>query len=187
MNEELNMIFDMAKESMLESISHLNKELLKIRAGKATPAMLGGVRVDYYGSSTPLGQVANVNTPDARTLTVQPWEKSMLQEIEKAIVNANLGLNPQNNGDVIIINVPALTEERRRDLLKQAKAVGEHAKVGIRNSRKEANSEIKNLQKEGLPEDNSKDAEAEIQKITNMYNTKIDSVLDEKEIDIMTV
>ncbi len=187
MNEELNMIFDMAKESMQGSIQHLANELLKIRAGKASPAMLDGIFVEYYGSSTPLNQVANVNTPDARTLTVQPWEKSMLEPIEKAIINSNLGLNPQNNGDIIIINIPTLTEERRRTLLKQAKAEGENAKVGIRNARKDANDEVKRLQKDGLPEDMAKDAEEEVQKITNSFSNKVDELIEKKEKDIMTV
>ena len=187
MNEELNMIYDMAKESMQGSIQHLANELLKIRAGKASPAMLDGIFVEYYGSNTPLNQVANVNSPDARTLTVQPWEKSMLEPIEKAIINSNLGLNPQNNGDIIIINIPILTEERRRNLLKQAKAEGENAKVGIRNARKEANDEVKKLQKDGLPEDMAKDAEEEVQKITNTFSNKVDELLDKKEKDIMTV
>lgn len=181
------MIFDMAKESMQGSIQHLANELLKIRAGKASPAMLDGIFVEYYGSSTPLNQVANVNTPDARTLTVQPWEKSMLEPIEKAIINSNLGLNPQNNGDIIIINIPTLTEERRRTLLKQAKAEGENAKVGIRNARKDANDEVKRLQKDGLPEDMAKDAEEEVQKITNSFSNKVDELIEKKEKDIMTV
>mmetsp|Transcript_3246 Transcript_3246/g.3786 ORF Transcript_3246/g.3786 Transcript_3246/m.3786 type:complete len:162 (+) Transcript_3246:758-1243(+) len=143
MNEEIEFILDTAKEAMNNAISHLEKELRSIRAGKASPAMLTTVMVDYYGSQTPLGQVANVNTPDARTLSIQPWEKNMLQPIEKAIQIANLGLNPMNNGDVIMINVPPLTEERRKGLAKQAKAEAEHAKVGIRNARKDANNEIK--------------------------------------------
>lgn len=187
MTEELNMVYDMTKESMQGSIEHLANELLKIRAGKASPAMLDGVYVEYYGAHTPLNQVANVNTPDARTITVQPWEKSMLEPIEKAIINSNLGLNPQNNGDIIIINIPTLTEERRRTLLKQAKAEGENAKVSIRNARKEANDEVKKLQKDGLPEDMAKDAEEEIQKITNTFSNKVDDLIDRKEKDIMTV
>ena len=153
MTEELDMVMDMAKESMSSAIDHLGQELTKIRAGKATPSMLDSVSVDYYGSMTPLSQVANVNTLDARTLSIQPWEKTMLEEIERGIINANLGLAPQNNGESILINVPQLTEERRRDLVKQAKAVGEHAKVSIRNSRKDANDEVKKLKNDGLPED----------------------------------
>ena len=143
MNEEIEFILDTAKEAMNNAIDHLIKELRSIRAGKATPSMLTNVMVDYYGSQTPLSQVANVNTPDARTISIQPWEKNMLQEIEKAIQLANLGFNPMNNGDLIMINVPPLTEERRIGLAKQSKSEAEHAKVGIRNARKEANNEIK--------------------------------------------
>lgn len=172
---------------MKKAIAHLEDELLKIRAGKASPAMLDGVMVDYYGSLTPLNQVSNVNTPDPRTISVQPWEKKMLETIERAIMNANLGLNPQNNGEMIMINVPPLTEERRRDLVKKAKAEAEHAKVSVRTARKEANDEIKKLEKEGLSEDLAKDAEAEIQKLTDAYGAKIDKEIERKEKDIMTI
>ena len=185
--EELDMIFDMAKESMEGAIAHLHKELLKIRAGKANASMLEGVFVEYYGNSTPLNQVSNINTPDARTISIQPWEKAMLPEIEKAIMAANLGLNPQNNGELIIINVPALTEERRLSLVKQTRSEGEHAKVSIRNARKEANDEIKKLQKEDISDDLAKDAEERIQKLTDSYGKMVDSILDVKEKDIMTV
>ena len=157
--EEIDFILDSTKELMDGSLAHLEKEFLNIRAGKASPAMLGGVRVDYYGSATPLSQVANINVPDARTITVTPWEKNMLHPIEKAIMIANLGFNPMNNGDNIIISVPALTEERRRDLAKQAKAEAEDAKIGIRSARKEANTDIKKLEKDGLSEDVCKGAE----------------------------
>jgi len=177
----------MAKEAMDKAIDHLQKELVKIRAGKATPSMLDSVQGDYYGTLTPLAQVGNVGTMDAHTLTVQPWEKSLLEAIEKAIIHANLGLNPQNNGESILINVPMLTEERRKDLTKQAKSEGEHAKVGIRNARKTANDEIKQLQKDGLSEDMSKDAEQNVQNLTDNYSTKIDSIVAAKEKDIMTV
>ena len=187
MEEDLEMVYDMAKESMEESMNHLRKELLKIRAGKASPAMLEGIRVDYYGSSTPLTQVSNVNTPDARMISVQPWEKAMLEPIERAIMNANLGFTPMNNGEMIIINIPALTEERRRDLVKQAKAEGEHAKVSVRNARKEANDEIKKLKNDGLPEDMAKDGEDFIQKTTDGFNGQIEALIHEKEEDIMTV
>ena len=138
MNEELQFILDSTKEAMINAIKHLEKQLLNIRAGKASPSMLGSVMVDYYGSQTPLSQVANVNTPDGRTITVAPWEKNMLQEIERAIMIANIGFNPMNNGETIIINVPPLTEERRRNLAKQAKSESEDAKIGIRNARKDA-------------------------------------------------
>lgn len=187
MNEDLEMIFDVADEAMSGSMDHLKKELSKIRAGKATPAMVEGVVVDYYGSQTPINQVSNVNTPDARTLSIQPWEKAMLGEIEKAIINSNLGLTPHNNGELIIINVPSLTQERRLDLVKQAKSEGEHAKVGIRNARKDANDEVKKLEKEGLSEDIAKDAEDTIQKKTDAYNKKVDDYIHAKEEDIMKV
>lgn len=185
--EEIDFILDSTKESMDGSLSHLEKEFLNIRAGKASPAMLGGVKVDYYGAATPLSQVANVNTPDARTITITPWEKSMLQPIEKAIMIANLGFNPMNNGDNIIINVPALTEERRRDLVKQAKGEAEDAKIGVRNARKDANTEIKKLEKDGMSEDVCKSAEEDVQKLTDTYIKKIDELLAHKEAEIMKV
>lgn len=187
MTEEINFIIDEAKESMNGSIAHLEKEFLNIRAGKASPQMLGGVFVDYYGAQTPLSQVANVNAADARTLTVTPWEKPMLQAIEKAIMIANLGLNPMNNGDNIIINIPPLTEERRRDLAKQAKSEAEDAKIGVRNARKDANNDIKKEEKNGTSEDICKSAEEEIQKLTDVYIKKIDEVLSVKEAEIMKV
>ncbi|MEB8328722.1 ribosome recycling factor [Flavobacteriaceae bacterium KMM 6897] len=184
MNEEISFIIDSAKESMDAAMTHLEKAFIKIRAGKASPIMLSSVMVEYYGSQTPLGQIANVNTPDARTISVQPWEKNMLHEIEKAIMNANLGFNPMNNGDNIIINVPPLTEERRKDLVKQAKAEAEDAKIGIRNARQEANKEIRNAD---ISEDLQKNAEGDIQELTNTYIKKIDSVLGIKEVEIMKV
>jgi ribosome recycling factor len=184
MNEEVDFVLDSAKENMDKAMVHLEKSFAKIRAGKASPIMLSTVKVDYYGSHTPLSQVANVNTTDARTISVQPWEKNMLQEIEKAITNANLGFNPMNNGDLIIINVPPLTEERRRDLVKQAKAEAEDAKIGVRNARQEANKDIKGID---LPEDTVKDAEASIQELTNKYSKKIEELLTVKEAEIMKV
>lgn len=184
MNEEIEFIIDTTKESMQAAIDHLVKELRTIRAGKATPAMLSTVMVEYYGSQTPLSQVSNVNTPDARTISIQPWEKSMLQEIEKAIMIANLGFNPMNNGESIIINVPALTEERRRDLAKQAKAEAEHAKVGVRNARKDANNEIKKLD---VSEDMKSNAEMDIQELTDTYVKEVDDKYAVKEKEIMTV
>ncbi|WP_396154825.1 ribosome recycling factor [Flavobacterium macrobrachii] len=187
MMEEIEFILDSTKESMNGSIAHLEKEFLNIRAGKATPQMLGGVFVDYYGSQTPLSQVANVNVPDARTITVTPWEKSMLHPIEKAIMIANLGFNPMNNGDNIIISVPPLTEERRRDLVKQAKAEAEDAKIGIRNARKDANTDIKKLEKDGTSEDVCKKAEEDVQKLTDAYIKKIEEHLVIKEAEIMKV
>ena len=185
--EEIEFILDSTKESMIGSIAHLEKEFLNIRAGKASPQMLGSVFVDYYGSQTPLSQVSNVNVPDARTITIQPYEKSMLQPIEKAIMIANIGFNPMNNGDMIIINVPALTEERRRDLVKQAKVESEDAKIGIRNARKDANTEIKKLEKDGTSEDICKSAEEDIQKITDGFIRKVDEHLATKEAEIMKV
>ncbi len=183
--EDLEFIFDTAKEAMDNAIKHLEKQFLNIRAGKASPSMLGSVMVDYYGSQTPLSQVANVNTPDGRTITVQPWEKSMLQEIEKGIMIANIGFNPMNNGETIIINVPPLTEERRRDLSKQAKAESEDAKVVIRGARKDGNTDIKKL--EDASEDVKKNAEADVQELTDTYIKKIDDLYTSKEKEIMTV
>lgn len=184
MNEEVDFILDSTKESMDAAISHLEREFVKIRAGKASPVMLSSVMVDYYGSQTPLSQVANVNTPDGRTISVQPWEKKMLQEIEKAIMNANLGFNPMNNGDLIIINVPPLTEERRIQLTKQAKAEAEHAKVGIRSARQDANKEIKDLD---VSEDLQKNATDDVQTLTDKFVKKIDDFLVAKEAEIMKV
>tara|TARA_R110002051_G_scaffold186206_1_gene255529 strand:+ start:4632 stop:5186 length:555 start_codon:yes stop_codon:yes gene_type:complete len=184
MNEEVQFVLDSTKEGMDAAIAHLEREFLKIRAGKASPAMLSSVLVDYYGSQTPLSQVANINTPDGRTISVQPWEKGMLQEIEKAIMNANLGFNPMNNGDLIIINVPPLTEERRIQLTKQAKAEAEHAKVGVRSARQDANKEIKDLD---ISEDLQKNATADIQDLTDGFTKKIDDFLSKKEAEIMKV
>ena len=181
------MIYDELKNSNNRSISHLDSELTKIRAGKATPSMLSSVMVDYYGSPTPIQQVANITTMDARTITVQPWEKTMLNEIAKGIINSNLGFAPQNNGEVLIISVPPLTEERRRDLVKRAKAEAEHAKVAIRNNRKDALDMVKDLKSDGLSEDMSKDAETEIQNITNGFVKKVDELVELKEKDIMTI
>ncbi|TDS61489.1 ribosome recycling factor [Myroides indicus] len=187
MTEEIDLIIATAKEAMDNTVVHLEKSLLNIRAGKASPQMLGSVFVDYYGSQTPLSQVASINVPDARTLSVSPWEKNMLQPIEKAIMIANLGLNPMNNGENIIINIPPLTEERRKDLVKQAKTEAEDAKVGIRNSRKDANNDIKKQEKNGASEDICKDAEDRVQKLTDNYVKKIDDILAVKEAEIMKV
>lgn len=184
MDEDIKFIIDTTKEAMDAALKHLEKQLVNIRAGKASPAMLGSVMVDYYGSQTPLSQVANVNTPDGRTISVQPWEKSMLQEIERSIMIANLGFNPMNNGETIIINVPPLTEERRRDLAKQAKAEAEDAKIGIRNARKEANHDIKNTD---VSEDLQKNAEIDVQDLTDSYVKRVEDILDVKEKEIMTV
>jgi ribosome recycling factor len=187
MVEELQMIYDEFKSSGKKTLEHLETELQKIRASKATPSMLQSVMVDYYGTPTPISKVANVNTMDARTLTVQAWERNILNDIAKGIINANLGFAPQNNGEMLIINVPALTEERRRDLVKKGKAEGENAKVVIRNHRKDAIDMVKDLKNDGLSEDMSKDAEAQIQNITNFNIKKIDELVELKEKDIMTI
>ena len=179
MNEEVKMFMDEAKELMQNAIVHLENELAKIRAGKANPKILNDVLVDYYGSPTPLAQVANITVPDPRTIAVQPWEKSMLAPIQKAIMVANLGFNPDNNGEIVRINVPPLTEERRKELVKQSKGVGENAKVSIRNARRDAIDEFKKMVKDGLPE--------EVQKMTDNYNKKVDEILVQKEKDIMTI
>ncbi len=184
MDEEVKFVLDSAKESMDGSIAHLEKAFIKIRAGKASPIMLSSVMVDYYGSQTPLSQVSNINTPDARTISVQPWEKNLIGEIETAIMNANLGFNPMNNGEMIIISVPPLTEERRVQLVKQAKAEAEDAKVSIRSARQEANKELKSLE---ISEDLLKNAEVDVQELTNSYIKKVDSVLAVKEAEIMKV
>lgn len=187
MTEEITFELDSAKELMTGAIAHLENELTKIRAGKATPSMLSSVKVDYYGAPTPLSQVANVSTPDAKTLSVKPWEKAMLDPISKGIIDSNLGFNPQNNGEMIIISIPALTEERRKELGKKCKAVGEHAKVSVRNARRDANDAIKGFVKDGLSEDIAKDAEAQIQTLTDGYIKKVDELVAIKEKDIMTV
>lgn len=187
MNEEVDFCLMETEERMENAIKHLEAELRKIRAGKAIPSMLDGVFVDYYGTSTPLNQVSNISTPDPKSILVQPWEKNMLSPIEKAILAANIGLTPLNNGEIIRITVPALTEERRMQLVKQVKMEGENAKISLRNSRKWANDELKRMQKEGLSEDLEKNAEDEVQKLTDQYTEKIDSILEIKEADIMKI
>lgn len=184
MTEEIDFLLDSTKENMDSAIAHLSKELLNIRAGKASPAMVGGVMVDYYGSQTPLSQVANISTPDARTLTIQPWEKGLIGAIEKGIMIANIGLNPMNNGEAVILNIPALTEERRRELAKKCKAEGEEAKIGVRNDRKTAMNDVKKLE---LSEDLQKTVETDIQSLTDKYIAKIDEMIVVKEKEIMTV
>jgi ribosome recycling factor len=187
MQEEAQFVLDDCKERMEQAIAHLEKELLHIRAGKANPAMMDSVHVDYYGSLTPLSQVSNISTPDPRTIAIQPWEKKMIPVIEKAIMAANLGFNPDNNGEVIRINIPPLTEERRKGLVKQANKEGENAKISIRTARKNANDDLKKLLKEGLPEDMEKDAEKEVQTYTDDFVKKIDILVSAKEKDIMTI
>ena len=187
MNDIIKKQLEDARSHMEKAIDFCDSELVKIRAGKAMPSMLDGIMVDYYGTPTPLSQIGTVNTPDARTLVIQPWEKSMLSVIEKAIMESNIGLNPQNDGVIIRLNVPPLTEERRRDLVKKAKAESEHAKVGVRNNRKDSIDMVKDLKADGLSEDMAKDAESEIQNITNGFIKKVDELVDAKEKDIMTI
>lgn len=185
--EEVKKIMDLLEDQMSKAITHLEAELVKVRAGKANPSMLDGLYVDYYGAPTPLNQVASVNTPDARTLVIQPWEKAMIKPIEKSIIDGNLGFAPQNDGVMIRISIPPLSEDRRKDLVKKAKAEGEHAKVGIRTFRRDANENVKKAQKAGLPEDLAKDAEDKIQKLVDSYIVKVDKHLETKEKEIMTV
>lgn len=187
MNEEAQMCLDEAREGMEDAISHLEKEFQKIRAGKATPQMLEGIKINYYGALTPIEQTANINTPDPRQIIVQPWDKSILNDIEKAIMNANLGFNPKNEGEVLRIIVPPLTEERRRDLVKKAKTAAENTKISIRNTRRSANELAKSLEKDGLPEDESKKVQEKIQEATDEYIKKVDEMLEAKEKDVMTV
>lgn len=187
MNEEVQMIFEMAKENMDKALEHLETELNRIRAGKANIHILDGIMVDYYGTMTPLNQVSNVSTPDAKTIAIQAWEKSMIDPIEKAIQLANIGIMPVNNGELIRLGIPPLTEERRIQLVKQVKNEGENAKVSIRNGRREANEEYKQMQKDGLSEDNAKRAEENIQEITKDFSEKVEKIIEEKEQDIMTI
>jgi len=184
MDEELKFIVDSAKEAMENALIHLEKKLVNIRAGKASPSMVNGVMVDYYGAQTPLNQVSNISTPDGMTISIQPWEKSLIPEIEKGIHSANLGFNPMNNGESVIINVPPLTEERRIELSRQAKSEAEETKIGVRNDRKHANNELKDLD---ISEDMKKNVEIDIQELTDDHIKKIDDMLDHKEKEIMTV
>lgn len=181
------MILDMADDAMQKALNHAKGEMAKIRAGKANPVLLEGIMVEYYGTPTPLNQVASVNTPDARSFLIKPWEKNIIPDVEKAIINSNLGLNPQNDGENIRINLPPLTEDRRIQLVKQAKNDGEQGKISLRSVRKEMNDELKKLQKDGAPEDLVKDAEGEVQKLTDKYSALIDEALKHKEEEIMTI
>ena len=187
MNEELEFTIEEAKEGMQGALHHLEKEIQKLRAGKASPQMLEGVKIDYYGVMTAIDQTANISSPDARQIIVQPWDKSVLGLIEKAILAANLGFNPKNEGEILRILVPPLTEERRRDLVKKAKAEAENAKISIRNIRRNANETAKKLKKDGVPEDEVDKLEADIQKITDDFIVRVDKILEVKEKDIMTV
>lgn len=185
--EEIEFYLDHAREMMHKAVEHTQNALTKIRAGKAMPNMLDGIEVEYYGNMTPLNQVASVTTPDARTLIIKPWEKGIIAGIEKAIINSDLGLNPQNDGDIVRLNIPMPTEERRFNLVKQAKAECESGKISIRNVRKEVNDSLKKLEKDGVSEDLVKDAEATVQKITDAHTAKLDEILVKKEKDIMTL
>lgn len=185
--EEIQFALDSATESMQKTVDHTEIEFKKVRAGKANPSILMGVQVDYYGAMTPLTQVASVNTADARTLVIKPWEKAVLREIEKAIINSDLGLNPQNDGEMIRLNIPPLTEERRKDLMKQIRGMAENGKVSIRSIRKETNNDLKQLQKDGASEDMVKSAEEDVQKMTDKFSKAIDTLTDLKEVEVMTI
>jgi ribosome recycling factor len=187
MNEDVELILEETKDRMQHALEHLEHELARLRAGRSNPALLDGITVDYYGVNSPLAQVSNINTPDPKTILIQPWEKSMLGTIEKAIMAANIGLMPVNNGEVIRINIPPLTEERRHQLVKQVRNEGETAKISVRNARKWANDELKQLLKDGLPEDLEKEAIENVQELTTSYSEKVDKVMAMKEKDVMTV
>jgi len=187
MSEDVSVTLQMAEESMQKAISHLEAELVKIRAGKANPQMLDGIVVDYYGTPTPIAQIGNISAMDARTLTIQPWEKNMLQPIERAIINSNIGINPQNDGNIIRLFLPPMTEERRKELVKRSQGEGELCKISVRNIRRDAIEDIKKLQKNGLSEDEAKDAEADIQELTNKFINVVDKHLASKEKEIMSI
>lgn len=187
MEEEIQLYLNEAKDLMNKAVKHFSGELTKIRAGKAMPNMLDGLMVDYYGTLTPIGQVASINTPDARTLVVKPWEKKLISEIEKAIINSDLGLNPQNDGDLIRLNIPPLTEERRKNLMKQVRNEAENGKISVRNIRKDTNESLRKLLKEGASEDEVKRAEEQVQILTSQYSETIDGLVGKKETEIMTV
>ena len=187
MIEKAQAVMDAAKEKMQSAVTYLEEDLKTYRAGKANPAVFNNVMVNYYGTMTPVPQVASIGTPDAKTMLIQPWDRSLLHTIEKAIMDANLGFTPQNNGEMIRIYLPALTEERRKELVKKARTAGENAKVGVRNARRDAIETLKKLQKEGLPEDAEKDFETEVQKLTDNFSKKVEEILAAKEKDMMTV
>ena len=187
MTDDLTFILEEGKESMTKAINHLEAELVKIRAGKANPSMLDGIVVDYYGNPTPINQVGNISAMDARTISIQPWEKNMLQPIERSIIAANIGINPQNDGNIIRLFLPPLTEERRKEMVKRSNAEGEQAKVAVRSIRRDAIEQIKKLQKEGLSEDQAKDAETEIQEMTDKFISLVEKHLAAKEKEIMSV
>ena len=187
MTEEAQMCLQETEESMEKSLVHLEREFQKLRAGKASPQMLEGVKIDYYGTLTPIEQTANINTPDPRQIIVQPWDKSIISEIEKAILAANLGFNPKNEGEILRITIPPLTEERRKEMVKKARGETENTKISIRNVRRSSNDFAKEIEKDGLPEDEAKKLQDDIQKLTDKFIEKIDQLLEAKEKDIMTV
>jgi ribosome recycling factor len=187
MEEEVQLQLEDAQEKMQKALQHLEDELLRVRAGKATPNILDGITVDYYGSLTPLNQVSNISTPDVRTIAIQPWDKTMIETIEKAILAANIGLTPANNGEIIRINIPPLTEERRVMLVKQIKNMAENTRVSIRNSRREAKEAFKQMKKDGLSEDQEKDSETKLQEMTDKFIEKVEKLLEAKEKDMMTM
>ena len=187
MIDKAQAVIDAVKEKMQSAVTYLDEDLKPYRAGKASPAVFNRVVVNYYGTMTPIPQVASITTPDAKTMLIQPWDRNLIHPVEKAIMDANLGFTPQNNGEVIRINIPALTEERRKELVKKARTAGENAKVGVRNARRDAIDALKKLQKEGLPEDTEKDFEDEVQKLTDNFSKKVEDILSAKEKEIMTV
>lgn len=187
MNEEAQLLIDIAREKMEKALHFLETDLSRIRAGKANLHILDGIHVDYYGNAVPLNQVSNISTPDPKTIAIQPWDKKMIEPIEKSIMASNLGITPVNNGEVIRINIPMLTEERRKELVKQVKHEGETAKVSIRNTRRDANEDLKKLHKDGLPEDEMKKGEIEIQRLTDNHSARIDKIIEAKEKEILTV
>ena len=187
MSEDISFLLEETKETMQNAIVHLEKEFLKIRTGKASAQMLDGIKIDYYGALTPLDQLSNINTPDPKQIIIQPWDKNILPLIEKAIMAANLGFNPKNDGEVLRITIPPLTEERRKGLTKKVRAEGENSKVAIRNIRRNSNETAKKLEKDGIPEDLIKKAENDIQEMTNVFIANIDKLMDQKEKDIMTL
>jgi ribosome recycling factor len=185
--EEIDLYIEESQDLMKKAVEHTGKELTKIRAGKASPSMLYGILVEYYGTDTPIEQVSSISTPDARTISIKPFEKGILKDVETAIIHSDLGLNPQNDGEFIRISVPPLTEERRKNLVKQAKSETESGKVSIRNIRKDTNNSLKSLQKEGASEDMIKSAEEKIQQFTDKYSKDLDALLEKKEEDILTI
>ena len=187
MNEDSVLILEMAEEKMTKAIHHLEDALLSVRAGKASQHVLRGIMVEYYGTATPIEQVASVNVPDAKTILIQPWDKNMIRPIEKAIIDSNIGLTPSNNGEHIRLSIPPLTEERRKEIVKKVKAEGETARISLRNARRDAVEAFKKAQKDGMSEDEQKDGEAQVQKLLEKYTKMMDVELEKKEKEVMTV